>query len=332
MKKKVSIPTLAICCILVFIATFAISKIGSSTTKTVPINKIVDCTNTMDQLRLKNYELVQPLILTDINKESASLNPMRSKIEEYLTQAKNNQQIENASVYFRRMNDGSWFSINPNQTYNPASMSKIIYLITYLKEAEKNPSILNKKIYFARHFSEVTQQNIKNFSLSENVQYTIKDLLSYMIQHSDNDATLLLSQNMNKDIYHQLFKDLNIPNPPEFGEYFITPNDYAKFFRILYNATYLNPEISEFGLKLLTLSTYADGLKKGIDSTVTIAHKFGERVLNNKTQLHEFGIVFIEGDPYLIGVMTSGNSLTQLSSIVSEISRISYSQFASINK
>ena len=148
-----------------------------------------------------------------------------------------------------------------------------------------------------------------------------------MIKYSDNDATILLNLNINKRIYQQVFVDLKMATPPDAGEYFVTAADFSKFFRVLYNGTYVRPEYSEFGLELLTHSTYNDGLRKGVDSSVTIAHKFGERIDGNKTQFHEFGIVYLKEDPYLIGVMTTGSSLTQLSEIVAEISRITYTEY-----
>ncbi len=329
MKTKVSIFTLTISCLLVFIATYAIPRIGKNKETTSPVQIIDNCPSNMEQIRIKNYNYVQPLILANLNTQSPALEGLRNKIEQYIWEVKKSQQVDEVTVYFRKLNGGSWFCINPNETYNPASMSKIIYLITYLKEAESNPSVLNKKIYFARHFSEGNHANIVDFALKENSYYTVKELLLYMIKNSDNDATLLLSQNMNQNIYKDLFTDLNLPNPPAFGEYYITAVDYSKFFRVLFNATYVRPEYSEYGLKLLTQSTYTDGIRNGVDDKIEIAHKFGERIIDNKAQLHEFGIVFVAGDPYLLGIMTKGTSLKQLSGILQEISRITFSDYMS---
>lgn len=290
-----------------------------------------NCPSSMQQIRLKDYEFTHPLLLTDLATESDALRGIQTRITEYVNQAKSNQKADDISVYFRKLNNGSWFSVNPNTTYNPASMIKIAYLITYIKMAELNASVMNSKIFFARHFSQGNNQNIKDFQLKEGVNYTVKDLLTAMIAHSDNDATLLLSQNMNTNIYNNLFRDLNIPIPNPVSEYYISVNDYCKFYRILYSSTYTRPEYSEYALKLLTLSTFSDGLKKGIEPNVVIAHKFGERIIGNKAQLHEFGIVFYNKEPYLIGVMTSGNSLSQLSEIVGDISKIAYEDYKTLS-
>ena len=329
MRKKVSIATMAIACLIVFLATYCLPGLVRSkeVSKSHVASSAPDCPISIEQIRTKSYNHIQPLILAGSMEQSSALRDLKGHLEEYINEAKAGQKAEEITVYFRKLNDGSWFCINPNQTYNPASMSKIIYLICFLKEAENNPAILNKKIFFARHFSEGNQPNIKDFVLPENREYAVKDLLTYMVKYSDNDATMLLSQNMKKHIFNQLFNDLNIPLPPDVGEYFISANDYSKFFRLLYNAAYVRPELSELGLQLLTMSTYEKGLRAGIDPNIEIAHKFGERIIGTKAQLHEFGIVFIKGDPFLIGIMSKGSSLDQLSPIISDIARIAYGDY-----
>lgn len=332
MKKKISINVLLLSCLMVFTITYFILKSKYKISPPIQISETQTYNYNMLQTRLKEYKFIQPLILADSYNESSSLVSLRASIESFINKKKENQEADEISVYFRRLNDGAWISINPNKAYNPASMSKLIELIVYLKEAEENPAILNKKIFFPRHFSQVIQQNIKDFELKEKATYTVNDLLLYMIKYSDNDATILLNLNMNMRIYKQLFIDLNIPAPPESGEYFTSAVDFSKLFRVLYNGAYLSPEYSEYGLSLLSLSTFKNGLRKGVDSSVVMANKFGERIDGNKTQFHEFGIVYVENDPYLLGVMTMGTSLTQLTQVVTEISKITYSEYSNLLK
>lgn len=299
---------------------------NNSLANTAP-QAVINCPASMEQIRLKDYELTHPLILTDISEESESLRSIHDKIAAYVNVARTQQKADEISVYFRKLDNGAWFSINPNQTYNPASMIKVAYLITYMKMAESNPTILNKKVFFSKHFSQAINQNIKDFQLKEGVNYTIEGLLTAMMAHSDNDATILLGENMNVNIFNGIFKDLSIPIPNPVTEYYISVNDFCKFFRVLYSSTYTRPEFSEYALKMMTYSTFKDGLVKGIDPDIKISHKFGERIFGNKAQLHEFGIVYYNKTPYLIGVMTKGNSLSQLSTILGDISKIAFDEY-----
>jgi beta-lactamase class A len=282
----------------------------------------------MNQLRQTDFQLVHPLMLADVANESPVLSVIKQDLQQYVNETKNSQQASDVSIYFRRMNDGAWFTINAEQVYNPASLIKVAYLITYLKEAEQTPGLLDHKLHFEKH-NTLYSQNIKTPGLSENKDYTIRYLLNHMIQYSDNDATVLLQENVDNNVFLKLFRDLNMPSPDLSKEYFMSTADMAKLFRVLYNGTYLSKEGSEFALEVLTRSEYKDGLLGGIDQPVTVAHKFGERVMGNSAQLHEFGIIYCGDQPYLIGVMTTGVSLQQLSAVVKKISQLAFHQYKS---
>jgi hypothetical protein len=70
-----------------------------------------------------------------------------------------------------------------------------------------------------------------------------------MIKYSDNNSTQILWNILGVDRFEKTYKDLSI-NSKEFGV--IKVLDYATFFRVLYNASYLNKANSEFALSLLS--------------------------------------------------------------------------------
>lgn len=285
---------------------------------------VVDCDANMDLLRQKKSAFVKPLLLSDLLVQDRKMSNLKSELSAYLNQKQKANIITGASVYIRKLNSGSWIAINENEMYNPASLMKVAYLITFLKESESNPGLLSKKVYFNEHFTKGNNQNIVDFKLQEKRFYTIRELLEAMIVYSDNDATGLLTQNLNQQRFHKLFEDLGLQKPSTTGEYFINASEYARFFRILYNATYLNPENSELAVQLLLNSTFREGICKNLDPSIPVAHKFGERIINNVAQLHEFGIVYYRNEPYLIGVMGKANSLTPLKEMVSDVSGMVY--------
>ena len=177
----------------------------------------------------------------------------------------------------------------------------------YLKWAEVDPSVL-LKILKVEKISEVPQVYKPEKKLEKNKTYTVKDLLNYLIKYSENDAIPPLLSILPEDIQVHVFQDLGVPIPTKEG-YQITTKDYASFFRILYNASYLSKNLSENALALLSETTFEDGIRGNIPKEITIAHKFGEREIiaeDNKIlhQLHDCGIVYYPGYPYLICVMT----------------------------
>src|SRR6185436_9640331 len=133
------------------------------------------------------------------------------------------------------------------------------------------------------------------------------------------------------EVYSKIFTDLGIQPPDVHAveantEYYINVIDCCKLFRVLYTSAYLHDENSEFALELLTQSTYKDGLLKNLKSNFPVAHKFGERVMSNVQELHEIGIFYADTKPYVLGVMTTGHDMKQLSTVLGQISEIIYNE------
>lgn len=87
--------------------------------------------------------------------------------------------------------------------------------------------------------------------------------------------------------------------------------------------------MSERALNLLSRVEFNEGISKGLPSNTIFAHKFGERELaNGVSQLHDCGIVYYPGHPYVICVMTRGSDFKTLSDTIAEISRITFSEIS----
>jgi hypothetical protein len=152
-----------------------------------------------------------------------------------------------------------------------------------------------------------------------------------MIRGSDNTATILLQNAMSSSTLKDTYSDLNIPTPPtDPGAEYISVKNYAYFFRILYNGTYLDREYSERAMQHLTDVDFVRGIRAGVPVTVTVAQKFGERtVLNsdgsvNRHELHDCGIVYKKGANYLLCIMSKGNDFDQMAKNIADLSALVY--------
>ncbi len=303
--------------------------------KVTVISTAPQCNPARTIVRSKDFHFTHRVFLADYKNENTKLASIKERVNEFISRDKFSNIVSDVSVYYRNMNDGSWFEINGDNKYNPASLMKVSFMIAMLKQAEKFPGLLDKQLYFDKHFQEGYSQNIKSFSLEEKKSYSIRELLYDMIVYSDNDALTLVAMNVNPDVYTKLFSDLGMTPPPvrlEKGtEYSMNVIDCCKFFRVLYNSAYLNEEHSEFALELLTKSTYKEGLTKNITGNFPVAHKFGERVVSDVHELHEVGIFYVHHQPYMLGVMSTGRDLNQLSSVLSQISDVVYRESGNLN-
>ena len=291
-----------------------------------------ECVSRMEQLRSSDYKFIRPLYLTDVSNESDEFALLKKDVSNLIEQKTNAGILTGSGVYFRKLNDGSWFSLNANETFDPGSLIKIPIMITFLKMAEFNPSLLNKEILFKDQFSDLPKQSFTEKTIEPGKRYTIRDLLYHMIVFSDNNATILLTQNINSDVFQKLFKDLQLPTPPFNSSVFpVSAFQISKFMRILYSATYINENSAEFALSLLSQSKFKDGIVAGLPSSIICAHKFGEAGPADMRELSETAIVYIGKETYLLTVMTRGKDINALAGVIKEISSMIYFKMSQAN-
>jgi len=157
--------------------------------------------------------------------------------------------------------------------------------------------------------------------------YSIDEVIYRMIVYSDNDAKDLLLANLDGRILARTYSDLTVNGPTIIKtDDFITVKDYATFFRVLFNASYLSQNLSEKALKILSETDFKDGLVSGVPPSVKVAHKFGEREFLDRKQLHDCGIIYYPSHPYLLCVMTRGDNLASLAKNIADISRLVYDE------
>ena len=286
-----------------------------------------------------NYQFINPLLECDIGgvSQDKNLSSLRKSISFIINQEIANNKITFASVYYRDLNNGPWFGLNEKEYFSPASLIKVPVMIAYLKESEKDPTLLSKPVLNTKAF-DYSQQNITPTQvLEQDKEYTIDDLINRMIIYSDNAAYELLLDNIDNIKIYDVYKDLDVdiskaqqdPN----GN-IITVKDYASFFRILFNSSYLDQETSEKALSILAKSQYYKGLVAGVPEKITIAHKFGERQFlpSKEKQLHDCGIIYVPNKPYLLCVMSRSSEFDQAASFIKQVSKAVYNKVSKENK
>ena len=284
------------------------------------------CSDRPDPAAKKSKRLTNPLLQYVKFKE---LPLFRPEVEELIKKEKEKGAVTRVAVYFRDLSDGMWFGISEREKFTPASLLKIPIMMSYFKLAEKDPGILNKKIKYETPKSQLFSPGIKEKSSAEEGKYyTVDELVRFMIVESDNKASLLLLENLPKGELKRTFANFRInPGTGSFEGDFVSLKICASFLRILYNASYLNEELSEKALRYLEECSYRDGIAAaGLPKDIIVAHKFGERFSEEtgERQLHEIAIVYYPESPYILAVMTSGKDYAQLARVIKDISELVY--------
>jgi beta-lactamase class A len=298
------------------------SKSGSAATPSSPV-------------RESGYNLVNPLLICSSDNATPVDQGAQTVIQNAINTEVGNGTITAASVYYRQFLQGGWALVNGTTTYYPASMNKVPLMIAYYNWMEEGNFSPAKTMYMPVGLDENAQQEVQpNHPLAPGQSYTADEIIDAMIQDSDNNATLVLLSAIDTSTLATVFTDLQVPflAPGQTPANYMTVGDFAFFFRVLYNGTYISHTDSEKALEILSKTDFNDGLVAGVPAGTTVAHKFGlVSIAPNNTvvtarELHDCGIVYPQGkNPYLLCVMTkSTGSLQGAERAIADISRSVY--------
>ena len=283
---------------------------------------------TRSQEAENKFSFINPLI--GFETPEVEYKNLEEKINTLITQPDIAEKITNISIYFGNLETGQWVGINENEAYDPASLLKVPLMMAYFKFAEQQPDLLNTPIYYGDKEIKTLSQTVgadQSTRLVKGHSYLADDLIREMIVHSDNVALYLLANHLPKRDLDNLYTDLGI-GIGTVSEYTISAKTYSLFFRTLYNATLLSRESSEKALTILSKAEFTKALAAGVPEGIDVAHKFGifDTIKNGRTistELHDCGIIYTSS-PYLLCVMTKGNSTDQLTDVISKISELVY--------
>jgi beta-lactamase class A len=287
----------------------------------------------LDEVRemQSEYHFIDPLLYVDNQREAPQYDALNNLLKNDVNAATKSGNAQDVSIYFRDMKSGLWTGINENETYEPSSMLKVLVMMSYYKQSETDPSIMDKVL----PYSPIVDpgQYYKPAHPLQAGNYTVHDLIQAMIIDSDNSAADLLNVG-NDQAFYAAYNTLDLPPIPDISGNsnvtdYMSPKSYSSLFRTLYNATYLDRIDSEQALELLSRTTFTQGLVAGVPAGTTVAHKFGEHTVVDQTgqvvsrELHDCGIVYYK-NPYFLCVMTKGTDFSKLQTVISGISKTVY--------
>ncbi len=276
-----------------------------------------------------NYKFISPLLSYDLppNTQLAEFKELNEKIKILIAEKLAEGKVDRLGVYFKDFTSGQWTGINEEGLFQPASLLKIPIMVAYFKLTETNKSLLDRVVSIvptkATSFTRAPSRLYK-----VGWQYKIGELIRGMIVESDNDAADTLIANIDPDFLSGVFGDLGISPPNSNDESQATsPKTFGLFFRVLYNSTYLERDFSEKALAIMDQVDYKDGIDTSNLKNISVADKFGERVIlkgegSHVIDLSDCGIVYYPSKPYLLCIMTEGKNEDNLKQVIQDISNL----------
>lgn len=145
---------------------------------------------------------------------------LQKEIEGYINEKKTDGDISEAAFYFRDLLDGPVFGINEFIDFAPASLLKLPFVLTYLKESEElGPQILQEPLLFLPTTPDFEQTFSPEQTLKPGESYTVEDLLRRMLSFSDNNSSNLLAAHLEgtgrKNIVAETMLELGILAPDD---------------------------------------------------------------------------------------------------------------------
>ena len=286
------------------------------------------------RLNQDDYPLVKPLLICNTYPTNINQNKqLTDEVDNFVNARISAGQAENISVYIIDYTAGTIVAINENERYNPASMLKVPLMIAYYQLAEKNPALLSQTLSYTGQNQNSGEYFKPLHTVTPGQVYSVNQLISDMIIYSDNTALALLQHFVDARSLADIYNDLDLPTPPNDPSVeYLSARSFASFFRILYNATYLTHADSQKALELLSQTKFSEGIRNGVPAQITVADKFGERsVYNEKNvlvnrELHDCGIVYKPGYPYLLCIMSRGKDFNVLAKNIRDLSTLVYTK------
>lgn len=205
---------------------------------------------------------------------------------------------------------GDHFFLQENEVFAQASSIKITVLANLYLQAQQGKLKLTD-LYTVQSVDLVPDSDIMNGLTPGVTRVTLRDLATMMVAVSDNSATNVLidkvgMQNVNAmldslGLSHTRLrrKMMDLQAAKEGRENISTPREMMQLLDAIYHGKVLNKESTADFFKMLSTGK-ASFIPRDLPPDVKVANKPGEL----EAVRNDSGIVFVEGRPYVICVMT----------------------------
>src|SRR5581483_605487 len=251
------------------------------------------------------YKFTNPLLAVDLEQPGFFLqnDGLKGNIESQIAKAQAGGQLKTAAFYFQEMESGRWLSINEDAKYSLGKFLKVPIMIAYFKEAEADPAVLKKMLVYKTQPGAGSTGN--QVDLHEGQQYPAEDLIKDMIIDDSDSSAIILFDNIDKNYLNEVYSDLGIGyHEDKTSEDYLTVKFSSLFYRVLYNATYLDAQYSEEALSIINQSDQGTGLARSLPNDVTYAHRNRGAVpmpgSSDTFMETDCGLFYFPGHPYIL--------------------------------
>ncbi len=282
-------------------------------TPTNPINKEdIEDSKLYYDYDLNSYEFIDnefSIMNTDFTPSDEAYNKLISDINKY---------GYNTSFIVLSLNDGMSFGYNVDKTYWSASTIKCAYALYVCKLIDEGKASFDDVLTVTSKFNSVGSGKIRY--MKRGTELTLKEVLNYTLDVSDNQGYHMLVDRYKKDGFNLMLEnlgceDMTLPNSSRFCD--VNCRSFALVWQEILNYCNEGTEAGKFLYDTLLNAQY-NYLKEGITNKPSL-HKSGwysGRVCNDT------GVVLDEENPYIVIILTQHNGKKQIIKIAEDIDAI----------
>lgn len=271
----------------------------------------------MRLLRLNTILLLTLVTLPCVFGQQSSSNALQADLSAKLSSDLNRVAASYdgiMGIFVKDLTSGETLAVNADTVFPQASSIKIPILIELMRQAQAGKLNLSERVEIHRA-TLVGGSGVLQFFSDGGSAISLRDLAVLMVVLSDNAATNLIIDRVGMDNVNSMLdglglnrtvlarKMIDVAAEQADRENRSTPRQMATLVESLNAGKLLDAEHTKMVLEILEYPKDSP-LRAGVPPTITVAEKPGSL---NGAQC-DSGIVFLDGHPYVISVMTTFNS------------------------
>jgi beta-lactamase class A len=225
------------------------------------------------------------------------------------------------SIFVKRLTDGSGASINQDDAYRAGSLFKMYVMWEAMRQEALGALSFDETMEVTTYYKEY-ELGTNRVEVGDLV--TVREALELMMSISDTPTGVLLQdrlgfRNVNAALNALGIEDSGLFYPDD--EPIATARDVGVLLETIARWGTLPARSHTLMMDLLLSEEIDNGLRAGVPQTVAVAHKTGLL----EVARHDAGIVYLDGAPYVLVVLSDRRSATNLTD---QISRAVYEYYA----
>lgn len=273
-----------------------------------PVVHTKNFTNQIQEEELKSEEYTRPTLNDEIFFKSIDerLNYLRNTI---------NKEHGTFGLFIKDLDTSEEYSINSDEVFYGASLYKIPLAAAVITKIEAGELSYSTTIsYERRDYSDGTG-SISTLSYGTN--FSISELLDYLMRQSDNVAQMMLERTVTENYLRETFRDLSLkPDENTFYEENNTyPKEIVNVLETLFYTDYINENDKTLLKNFMYPTSFDDRISPSLNSNLTFYHKIGSW----PESWHDCGVVTDKNKDIIVCLMskdTNYESFLNVSSYV----------------